>query len=406
VTGDLNGDGRPDIVAGRSGVGDVAIITRTATGFSPPTAFDPDGAAATTNGRIALADLDGDGVLDLAVPNTSGAQADKVSIAIGQGNATFATTSNEPVGGFPRQVVVADFNGDGNPDLATSNSGAGNVSVVLAIPPAAAFPASVPFGNQVPSTASAEHAITVRNDGPPRLRPGAVTLAGPNAAEFSVSSNTCTGANLPVSATCSVGVKFTPNGLGPRAATVSIASNGAGAPHLVALSGTGAFLPGRCANRKDGTALADNLLGTPAGDNMFGLGGNDVLNGLAGDDCLNGGSGADKLQGGAGKDTLNGGAGRDRLSGGAGNDGLNGGAGNDSLTGGAGNDRLTGGSGNDTLNGGPGRNTYSGGAGNDTIKASNGRVDKIDCGRGRRDRATADPRDKIKHCEILTLLRR
>src|SRR4051794_12108427 len=110
ATGDFNGDGRPDMAAGRAGVGDVVIIKRNPGGFDPPVSYDPDGPGGTANGRLTTADLDGDGVLDLAVPNTVGPQGSKVSIGLGNGDATFATASNEPVGGFPRQVAVGDFN--------------------------------------------------------------------------------------------------------------------------------------------------------------------------------------------------------------------------------------------------------------------------------------------------------
>jgi Ca2+-binding RTX toxin-like protein len=370
VAADLNGDGRPDIAAGRSALGDVVIIKRTATGFDSPTTVDPDGPAGT-NGRITVADLDGDGIPDLAVPNTGGGQANKVSILIGRGDATFETASHEPVGGFPRQVAAGDLNGDGNIDLVTSNSGTFNESVLLAIPPAVTFPALFGFGNQPLGTQSAEQALTVRNDGPPRLRPGAATLAGPDASQFSISSNTCTGANLAPGASCALGLRFSPNGLGARTAQLQLASNGAGAPHVVTLTGTGALRNGACANRRTGTARRDRLNGTPAGDRLFGLGGNDVLNGRAGVDCLKGGRGRDRLNGGTGKDLLLGDAG------------------------------------NDILIGGRGRNTYRGGAGNDTIRAANGVREKgVDCGPGRRDLAKVDRRDKVRRCERVIRVRK
>jgi Ca2+-binding RTX toxin-like protein len=387
VIGDLNGDGLNDIAASRPGAGDVAIFTRTSTGFATPTLYDPDGSGGN-DGRIATADFDGDGVLDLAVPNYGGMQAGKVSIGLGHGDATFATSSNEPVGAQPLQVAVADFNGDGTPDLVAANNGTGvnTVSVLLGNPPTATVTRSLAFGDVPTGVTSAEQRITVTNNGPPRLRPGGVTLGGLNPGDFAISSNTCTGARVVNGAACTVGVKFTPTTTGVRIATVTIPSNAAGSPHTVTVSGNGVvpppgLLPGACANRQNGTALADVLTGTAAGDNLFGLGGNDVLNGLAGNDCLSGGAGNDRLNGGSGADKLTGGSGRDRLSGGAGND------------------RLVGGSGNDLLIGGPGRNTYSGGAGNDTIKAKNGKADKIDCGKGR-DTAFVDRRDKVKHCEI------
>jgi hypothetical protein len=420
VGGDLNGDGRTDIVAGRPSVGDVVIIKRTATGFDAAVPFDPDGPMGTANGRIALADLDGDGALDLAVPNTVGPQASKVSVALGRGDATFDAATHESVGGFPRQVVSADLNRDGNPDLMTANSGDFNVSVLLAAPPSATITPSIAFGDQQPGTTSAERTITVLNNGAPRLRPTGVSLTGADASQFTITSNTCTGANLAIGATCTIGVTFTPGGLGGRAGAVVISTNGSGSPHLVPLTGSGTnppgLNPGACSNDQNGTAGNDTLTGTIAGDNLFGFAGNDRLNGLAGDDCLTGGPGNDRLNGGNGTDVLeggpgndvasggngvdklNGGSGRDRLSGGAGKDTLNGLSGNDSLTGGAGNDKLGGSTGNDKLNGGAGRNSYNGGPGNDTINAVNRVAETIDCGSGR-DRATVDRKDRVKRCE-------
>ena len=60
---------------------------------------------------------------------------------------------------------------------------------------------------------------------------------------------------------------------------------------------------------------------------------------------------------------------------------------------------LAGGRGNDKLNGGPGKDTFSGGAGNDRINARDGTKEKIDCGKGKKDRAKVDKKDRVKHCE-------
>jgi hypothetical protein len=103
--------------------------------------------------------------------------------------------------------------------------------------------------------------------------------------------------------------------------------------------------PGRCANRRMGTARADRLSGFEAGDLLDGLGGNDLLRGNAGDDCLFGRAGRDRLNGGTGRDLLN------------------------------------------------------GGGGNDVLDVRGGGRDSANCGAGRRDLVLAGKGDKLRHCE-------
>jgi Ca2+-binding RTX toxin-like protein len=167
--------------------------------------------------------------------------------------------------------------------------------------------------------------------------------------------------------------------------------------------------------RSGGATNGDDILnGTPADDQICGLLGNDTINGLAANDTLFGDAcgkkakvgaaqattdGNDKLNGGAGNDSLFGAGGRDSLKGGSGGDKLFGGAGNDTLSGEAGKDSLNGGSGHDRLNGGKAKNAYKGGPGNDTIAARNRKKETVDCGPGRKDKATVDRADKVKGCE-------
>jgi hypothetical protein len=149
----------------------------------------------------------------------------------------------------------------------------------------------------------------------------------------------------------------------------------------------------------NGDALANVICGLLGNDTINGRGGNDTL---FGDACgLKAKAAFGALAAAGGNDKLSGDDGNDTLFGGPGNDLLKGGKGNDKLFGGRGNDTLDGGPGNDTLNGGKGRNKYKGGAGNDTIGAKNGTKETVDCGAGKKDKATVDKKDIVKGCEAV-----
>ncbi|HYH58398.1 MAG TPA: thrombospondin type 3 repeat-containing protein [Thermoleophilaceae bacterium] len=166
----------------------------------------------------------------------------------------------------------------------------------------------------------------------------------------------------------------------------------------------------------DGPTDGDDVLtGDELPNLICGLAGNDTISGLGGNDTLYGDAcgektgrasvsqvvedGKDKLFGDDGNDKLYGAGGNDSLTGGKGNDKLFGGAGNDKLKGEAGKDTLNGGAGNDRLTGGPSANKYKAGPGNDRIKAKNKKKETVNCGPGKKDRATVDKKDKVKGCE-------
>ena len=80
----------------------------------------------------AVGDFNRDGMLDLAVTNGGDANGKGmgVSILLGNGDGTFQSAVNYPAGSSPGSVVVADLNGDGFLDLAVTNYG-GTVNVLL-----------------------------------------------------------------------------------------------------------------------------------------------------------------------------------------------------------------------------------------------------------------------------------
>jgi hypothetical protein len=77
---------------------------------------------------LAVGDLDGDGRPDLVV---GGNGSSAVSVLPGNGDGTFAAAVTYPAGSAPDSVAIGDLNGDGAPDLATANYDGDSVSVLL-----------------------------------------------------------------------------------------------------------------------------------------------------------------------------------------------------------------------------------------------------------------------------------
>jgi hypothetical protein len=178
VTDDFNGDGIPDLLAASQGTNSLSLLLGAGDGtFSaalPFGAFAGSGPTAMALGNfngslgaavsdwggdsvavlagpvvateqpaiinlgtnpnsVAVADFDGDGILDLAVAEAHGFSSTEpgtIDLLIGNGDGTFAPPVTFAVGSSSVTVVVADLNGDGKPDLAVADQ-SGSVSVLL-----------------------------------------------------------------------------------------------------------------------------------------------------------------------------------------------------------------------------------------------------------------------------------
>ena len=105
------------------------LENRNLPGFLAPLAYD----AGADPVSVAVADFNGDGKPDLAVANQGNYPYpnSSVSILLGQGGGTFLPAVSYAAGNNPQSVAVGDFNGDGKQDLAVANYYSANVSVLL-----------------------------------------------------------------------------------------------------------------------------------------------------------------------------------------------------------------------------------------------------------------------------------
>jgi hypothetical protein len=138
TVGDLDGDTLQDVVVanlsgGPDEIGSVSILPGEAEGglgFSVEVSSETFNAPAD----VVVAKLDGDDIPDLVVVNED---SDDISILIGTGGFGFELPEEAdpprtaPVGFFPKAATVADFNGDGHADVATSGNFDDNVTVLL-----------------------------------------------------------------------------------------------------------------------------------------------------------------------------------------------------------------------------------------------------------------------------------
>jgi len=131
AAGDVNADGRTDLVTASHASGTVTVLLRRAdnSGFVEETGSPV--AVGTNPTQVALADFDADGRLDLAVANRG---SDNVTVLLRTAtNDGFTAEAGTPpaAGDAPVGLVTGDFNGDGRPDLAAAGEISDDVTVLL-----------------------------------------------------------------------------------------------------------------------------------------------------------------------------------------------------------------------------------------------------------------------------------
>jgi hypothetical protein len=125
VVGDLNRDGKLDVVTANSGVNGVSVLLGKGDGtFGPSTEY----AAGADSRVVALGDLDNDGAPDIVSANFS---ADTIGVLLGQGDGTFAAPVDYGTGKGPNSIALADIDGDGVLDLVVANFSGNSLTILL-----------------------------------------------------------------------------------------------------------------------------------------------------------------------------------------------------------------------------------------------------------------------------------
>jgi hypothetical protein len=120
AVGDLNHDGHPDIVASSNGLNSVVTLL----GNGDGTFTSGPRQALSRPGLPTLADLNEDGILDLAIEHgNNGGLDDSVAVMLGAGNGAFAPHVEWSLIGANDVAGFADFDHDGHLDLALETAG-------------------------------------------------------------------------------------------------------------------------------------------------------------------------------------------------------------------------------------------------------------------------------------------
>jgi len=228
--------------------GSPASVPMTGTGVAPPpiASLNPSsvGFGNQATGTSSPAHL-------ITVTNTGGSALNISSVSLGGANVPSFSTTNTcgsaiapsgtctisvtfgPAGAGAKSASVSIVSNASNSPTAVPLTGTG----VSGAPALSLSTTSIAFGTQAVGVASTAHVITVTNTGTAALSISTVSLMGANVPAYS-QLNTCGSAIAP-SGTCTISVTFTPPSAGAKSASVSIASNAAGSPAAVTLTGTG-----------------------------------------------------------------------------------------------------------------------------------------------------------------------
>jgi len=296
AVGDMNGDGKPDVVMQAASFCQnncIEIFLGNGDGTLQPGSIygTQQNLGGGGEGQISLADFNHDGKLDVGTPITDqfpflmvqsagpeptlvpgtltfasqavGSQSEPQTVTLYQPGSTAITVNSIGVSGdFQYNAGCVGVLNPGNTSCSfsvsflptatgvrtgsiTINSSGGiqNMPLVGTATPAinvSVTPPSINFGTEVLNSTSYTQLVYITNTGSQILDLNSITLTGANPGDF-LMTNPCD-STLAVGASCTVSINFRPTARGVQTASVSVSDNAANSPQIVALSGTGMAL--------------------------------------------------------------------------------------------------------------------------------------------------------------------
>ncbi|GAA4454355.1 FG-GAP-like repeat-containing protein [Rurimicrobium arvi] len=244
ITGDIDGDGRPELIVANQVSQSISVLRNTATAGAITTgsfAAKTDFALGSAPYRLAISDVDGDGKGDIVSTHYTANSLCVLMNNAGSGSisaSSLSVRSNYITASEAYGLYAGDLDGDGRGDLAVTNYSSGTLSLLRAN--------DVPFISGItPLTGKVGNTITITGTGFNANPANNKVWFGATAATPVSVTNTSLTVNVPAGATYSqVGVLNSATALSTQYTTANFMPAFTGVPGLIALTQKTKFTTG------------------------------------------------------------------------------------------------------------------------------------------------------------------